>query len=93
MCGKLMKYELSQGYRFYMGDVVLMYFIQSIPYTFDELPTLVQDHPEVQAEALNHKDWDDNELYMLSSYLVEEQCHPLMYDVELLNPELLPKDD
>jgi hypothetical protein len=88
-----MKYTLSQAYCFYMGEVVRMYFIQGIPYTFDELPQIVQDHPAVQAVALENKDFDDEDLYLWSSYLVTEEAHPLMFDLELENPELLPKDD
>lgn len=88
-----MKYTLSQGYRFYMGLVVRMYFIQGIPYTFDELPQIVQDHPSVQTEALSGPDYDDEDLYRWSSYLIEECAHPLMFEVQVDNPELLPKDD
>lgn len=88
-----MKYELSQCYCFFMGQVVRMYFIQGIPYTFDELPQIIQDHPSVQTEALQGCDWDDEELYKWSSYLAEEECHPLMFDIEVNDPELLPKDD
>lgn len=88
-----MEYQLSQNYVYYMGMVVRMYFIQGMPYTFDELPILVQEHPAVQSEALQFKDYDDEELYMASSYLVCEGCHPLMFDIPVKNPELLPKDD
>lgn len=88
-----MKYTLSQSYCFYMGQVVRMYFIQNIPYTFDELPQLIQDHPSVQTEALSQRDYDDEDLFKYSTYLVMEEMHPLMYEVECVNPELLPKDD
>jgi hypothetical protein len=88
-----MKYSVTQGYRFYMGQVVRMYFIQGIPYTFDELPQLVQDHPSVLQQALHHHDFDDEELYRASSYLIEEGCHPLMFEIEVDDPSLLPQDD
>jgi hypothetical protein len=88
-----MKYHLEQRYVFYMGNVVRMYFIQGIPYTFDELPAIVEDHPAVQTEALGNRDYDDEELYMASSYLVTEGAHPLMFELEVDNPELLPQDD
>lgn len=91
--GKVMKYTLSQAYCFYMGEVVRMYFIQGLPYTFDELPQLIQDHPSVQTEALSHRDYDDEDLYVYSNYLIMEEMHPLMFDIEVENPELLPKDD
>lgn len=88
-----MKYILSQAYCFYMGSIVRMYFIQGVPYTFDELPLLVQDHPGVQAEALKGRDWDDEDLYKWSSYLMHEECHPLVDDIQIDNPALLPQDD
>jgi hypothetical protein len=76
-----------------MGEVVRMYFIQGMPYTFDELPQIVQDHPSVQAEALGNRDFDDEDLYVWSNYLIMEQVHPLMFELELENPDLLPQDD
>ena len=47
---------------------------------------------EIQS-TLPMDDWDDEELYKWSSYLAEEECHPLMFDIEVNDPELLPKDD
>ena len=91
--GNVMKYTLSQAYCFYMGEVVRMYFIQNIPYTFDELPQIIQDHPSVQTEALSYRDYDDEDLYKYSNYLIMEEMHPLMFDIQVENPELLPKDD
>ena len=76
-----------------MGEVVRMYFIQDIPYTFDELPHIIQDHPSVQTEALQRSDYDDDDLYKYSNYLIMEEMHPLMFDISVENPELLPKDD
>jgi len=31
-------------------------------------------------------------LYQSSYYLILEECHPLMFEVELENPEMLPVD-
>jgi hypothetical protein len=88
-----MKYVLSQSYCFYMGEVVRMYFIQGMPYTFDELPEIVQNHPQIQTEALQNRDFDDEDMYTWSNYLIMEAVHPLMFELDLENPELLPKDD
>ena len=88
-----MKYVLSQSYCFYMGEVVRMYFIQGMPYTFDELPEIVQNHPQIQTEALQNRDFDDEDMYTWSNYLIMEEVHPLMFELDLENPELLPKDD
>jgi hypothetical protein len=76
-----------------MGEVVRMYFIQGMPYTFDELPEIVQNHPQIQTEALQNRDFDDEDMYTWSNYLIMEAVHPLMFELDLENPELLPKDD
>ena len=88
-----MEYVLSQKYVFYMGNVVRMYFIQGIPYTFDELPQIIQDHPSVHTEALESEEYYDEQLYRWHSYLMEEECHPLCFELPVNDPELLPKDD
>jgi hypothetical protein len=36
--------------------------------------------------------WEPEDLYRSSSYLVEEECHPLMFELELENPECMPVD-
>jgi len=86
-------YRLSQLYQFLEGNVVRMYFIQGVPYTFDELPQIIQDHPQIQTEALQGKDWDMDEMYRWSSYLIEEQLHPLMFEIKVNDTALLPQDD
>jgi len=86
-------YRLSQLYQFLEGNVVRMYFIQGVPYTFDELPQIIQDHPQIQTEALQGKDWDMDEMYRWSSYLIEEELHPLMFDIKVNDIALLPQDD
>ncbi len=77
-----------------MGGIVRMYFIQGIPYTFDEIPQIIQDHPSVVTEALefNH-DYTLEEMAKCFEYLMEEQAHPLAFELPVNDPELLPKDD
>lgn len=85
--------KLSQKYVFLEGSVVRMYFIQGIPYTFDELPVIIQDHPQIQCEALEGIDYDMEMLYKWSLYLMDEEMHPLAFDINIDNPALLPQDD
>jgi len=89
----IIDYQLSQRYVYLEGSAVRMYFIQSLPYTFDELPPGVEEMPQIQTEALRYKDYDMEELYKISSYLMDEEMHPLMFDLPIENPSLLPKDD
>lgn len=86
-------YQLSQRYVFLEGSVVRMYFIQGLPYTFDELPKGVEEMPQIQTEALGNRDFDMEELYKVSSYLIEEEMHPLMFELPIDNPSMLPQDD
>tara|TARA_R100001480_G_scaffold51051_1_gene64400 strand:- start:507 stop:845 length:339 start_codon:yes stop_codon:yes gene_type:complete len=91
-----MKYRINTTYAWYdhhEGSVlILVYFIQNVPFTFDELPEIAKSHPEVITLADNGKRWTPEDLYRASSYLMLEECHPMMYELEIENPELLPVD-
>jgi preprotein translocase subunit SecB len=91
-----MKYTLSTAYRWVdtteENFIVKMYFIQDMPYTFDELPDVMQNDPNIVLEASSSHRYSDEELYRASVYLTVEECHPLMYELDLVNPELLPVD-
>ncbi len=69
-----------------------MHFINWVPYTFDELPKIAQDDAEIILEATANHVYSDEEIYYLSFYLIEEEAHPLLFPVDLENPELLPLD-
>jgi hypothetical protein len=75
--------------------IVKMYFINGIPFTFDELSEIASSDPEIIALADKEKDYDPEFLYLSSFYLIDEEAHPLVYDMEseLENPEDLPIDD
>ena len=73
-------------------QVVFMYFINNIPFTFDEFPELMRSNPEVIREANKNKVYDMEYLYKSSCYLVREECHPIINELDLENPELLPQD-
>jgi len=69
-----------------------MYFINHIPFTFDELPEIAFSDPELIELADQQLRWEPEDLYRTSFYLIDEQCHPMLFDVELENPECLPVD-
>lgn len=91
-----MKYKLNVGYRWIDTSkesfIVKMYFIQEIPFTFDELPQIIQDDPEIILEASENQRYTDEDIYLSSIYLGLEEVHPLMYVLEYENPECLPVD-
>ena len=71
--------------------IVLMYSINGIPFTFDELVDSCYDIM-VADEANQVPSIEPEDLYESYYYLIAEQCHPLLFDVEVENPELLPID-
>ena len=73
--------------------IVLMYYINGIPFTFDELEDIGEtEHslPGIKFIADREIKFNTEDLYNKSAYLLEEQLHPLIFEVELENPEDLP---
>jgi len=87
-----MKYKISSNYCYHDGVIVDMYFINGIPFTFDDIPSLMQEDPYIQVEAKGNLDYTSEDLYKWSNYLIMEECHPLMFELDLENPEELPCD-
>lgn len=75
--------------------IVLMYFINGIPFTFDELEDLDQteeDLPMITTIADYEKRYNTAELYRFYGYLMQEEMHPMVFPIDLENPEDLPPD-
>ena len=89
-----MKYRIDTRYVWYNRgtEIVLMYFINQIPFTFDDLPKTAMQDLELIHLADNERRFEPDDLYQASYYLMLEECHPLMFELELENPEMLPAD-
>ena len=89
-----MRYHLDIKYCWYnfSQQLVLMYFINGMPYTFDDVEESIYYDHEIIEWADGNTKYDIDDLYRASQYLIAEQCHPLLFDLELDNPELLPID-
>jgi hypothetical protein len=87
-----MKYKITSHYCFHEGVIVDMYFINGVPFTFDDIPTVMQDDPYIQVEAEGSTDYSVEDMFLWSNYLIMEECHPLLFDLDLENPEELPCD-
>ena len=92
--GTFMKYRIDARYVWYNKGtmIVLMYFINQVPFTFDELPDESIYDLELIKLADNERRFDPEDLYKTSFYLIDEECHPMLFEVELENPEMLPAD-
>ena len=88
-----MQYHLDIKYCWFKEkQLVLMYFINGIPYTFDDVDDSFYFDPEIIEWANGNTRYNLDDLFNWSNYLVMEECHPLIFDLELENPELLPID-
>ena len=56
------------------------------------MPEIAKEDLEIVTLAEQEKSWEPEDLYKAYSYLMEEECHPMMFELELENPELVPVD-
>jgi len=89
-----MKYRIDTTYAWYNNKsiIVFMYFINGVPFTFDDIPDSYMYDCEVLEIADNNRTFEPEDLYKASFYLIDEECHPMLFEVELENPEMLPID-
>jgi hypothetical protein len=69
-----------------------MYFIQDIPFTFDELPEGSIYDKELIEITNKYYHYEPEDLFKNSFYLIDEEAHPCLFDLELENPEDMPPD-
>ena len=88
-----MKYKITTSYNWYETEddkfIILTYYINGIAFTFDELPSLVQDDPEIIAKAEQQLTMTPEIFYQKSFYLIDEEAHPILFEMDLENPEVL----
>ena len=71
--------------------IVKMYFINGMPFTFDELEDGEGYSQEIIKEAKKYnKSYTPEDLYKYSFYLIDEEMHPMLFPVSLENPEDMP---
>ena len=92
-------YRISSTYCWYKDwvnenrKIVRMYFINDIPFTWDELEDIgitPKEIPGLKLIADNQKEYNVEDLYNYHAYLMEEEFNPLIFSLELENPEDLP---
>jgi hypothetical protein len=69
-----------------------MYFINHIPFTFDELPDGHLYDLDLCRLADKERTFEPEDLYKNSFYLIDEEVHPCFFAVDLENPEDMPDD-
>jgi hypothetical protein len=92
-----MSYKITHSYNWYQTEddrfIIKTYLINHIPFTFDELPKIAQEDPEIIAKANLQYTYTPEIFFRTSFYLIDEEAHPLLFDMDLENPQDLPDDD
>ena len=75
---KIQSFRIVQRYVWFENAsmIVKMYFLNGVPFTFDELPVGHLYDQDLTAEADKHRDYDQEDVYIGSNYLLMEECHP-----------------
>jgi hypothetical protein len=90
-------FNLTVDYHWYFtpdkkSEIIKVYKINGISYSYDKIPRIGQDDPELISTANKNKGLNDENLFYGSYYLIEEMMHPLLFNLDIDYPELLPSD-
>ena len=90
-----MSYQISQAYCWYNNGtmIVKMYFINQIPFTFDEMPDGHMYDDDLKRLADKQRTFEPEDLFKNSFYLIDEEAHPLLFQMDLENPQDLADED
>ena len=72
-------------------EPVLMYFIEHMPFQFDSLDRIEKEDTWVLSEAAANEEYTITDVIISSDYLLQEECHPVVHELDLINPELIPE--
>ena len=86
------KYTISRKHVFVDNEPVLMYFIESIPFAFDVLEREEKEDKWILSEAALNQEYTLEDIFRYSDYLIAEECHPVLFELDLVNPEVLPDE-
>lgn len=88
-----MSYKITCSYNWYQTPedkfIIKTYYINNVAFTFDELPDIAQEDPEIIKRANEQLLMTPEIFFLKTFYLIDEQAHPLLFDVDLENPEAL----
>lgn len=86
------KYTISRKHCFVDNEPVLMYFVENVPFAFDVLEREQKEDKWILSEAALNQEYTLEDIFRYSDYLIAEECHPVLFELELVNPEVLPDE-
>ena len=86
-----MKYKIDKRHVFIDHEPVLIYFVNDIPFAFDCLDQHQKQDKWILTECAINPEYTLEDILRWSDYLMEEECHPVLFELDLLNPEIIPE--
>ncbi len=80
-------YLLDSGHCFCDSVPVRMYFLQDKAFTYDPLTREEKEDRWILYECAANPEYTEDEIHRNSEYLIEEELHPLLFDVPLIDKE------
>jgi hypothetical protein len=90
-----MDYTITSCYRWFTiakteKEIVKVFYIESFPFTYERLPEITRNDPEVITQANEKIAIRSEQMARWSDYLMAEQAHPFFFNLNIKNPEELP---
>lgn len=89
---KTYKYTISRKHVFVDNEPVLMYYIENMPFAFDVLEREQKEDKWILSEAAINPEYSLEDIFRYSDYLIAEEVHPVLFELDLVNPEVLPDE-
>ncbi len=86
------RYTITRKHVFVDNVPVLMYYVESMPFAFDVLEDEQKNDKWILAEAAMNQDYTLEDIFKYSDYLIAEECHPVLFELDLINPEVMPDE-
>tara|TARA_B100000902_G_scaffold222423_1_gene211359 strand:+ start:1021 stop:1296 length:276 start_codon:yes stop_codon:yes gene_type:complete len=83
-------YRISRKYVFLDKEPVLLYYIEDVPFAFDSLEREEKQEKWVLIECAMNPEYTLQDILRAGDYLQLEECHPVFFELDLYNPEVLP---
>lgn len=84
-------FQVRCDYRYVNGvGIVLVYFLNGMPFVYDNIDDMSREDPYVKACADAEPTINIEHLTKNSEYLMMEELHPLLFPVELDEVSVLP---
>ncbi len=83
-------YRVSRRYVFLDKEPVLLYYIENIPFAFDSLEKAEKEDKWVLTECASNPEYTLQDILRFGDYLTQEECHPVLFDLDLYNPDVIP---